>query len=172
MNKYIPHKLAEPISHLELVDLISYEAESGVFTWVKSRVGVKKGSIAGTKRPDGYIYIGINKLRYYAHRLAWFYMYHEWPKGDLDHINGDTSDNRICNLREVTRRQNLLNMRGRPSSSGVKGVTQCRKTLKWGVNFRVEGVKKNFGCYKTKGEAEQIARLKREQLHGEFANHG
>jgi hypothetical protein len=102
------HKLPTQSRLLELLD---YDKDSGNFTWIKSpRRGVAPGSIAGTPTTKGYRHIMIDRRRYFAHRLAWLYVYGEDP-GDLqlDHINRVRSDNRIDNLRLATQSENGLN---------------------------------------------------------------
>ena len=88
----------------ELRSILHYNPLTGVFTRIRSahphRVGVVVGSVS-----HGYILIGLLGKRYRAHRLAWLYVYGTWPKHDIDHINRNRSDNRICNLRDVTRQQ-------------------------------------------------------------------
>ncbi len=76
-----------------------------------------------------YWLIGINQTRYFAHRLAWFYVHKKWPEHELDHINLDKSDNRIKNLREVTHANNMKNVKIRKhNSTGFKGVILLRPT--------------------------------------------
>lgn len=82
----------------------------------------KSGEIAGTLHHSGYIHIRIGKHKYLAHRLAWLYVYGEFPKDMLDHINGIRDDNRICNLRGATHSENRRNMNVINSNSGFKGV--------------------------------------------------
>ena len=93
-----------------LRDVLSYDPETGVFTWIanyhKSRIGKPAGSIA----PHGYITIRALGTVYYAHRLAWFFVHGEQPH-IIDHINHDRSDNRIANLRNVDYVLNGLNQR-------------------------------------------------------------
>ena len=62
-----------------------------------------------------------------AHRLAWLYVYAKWPTSDIDHINRVKHDNRIINLREVTKSENQYN-RGLSinSSTGAKGVYKTK----------------------------------------------
>jgi hypothetical protein len=73
--------------------------------------------------PIGYVCIRVCKVFLYAHRLAWWFHYGQFPKDQVDHINGNRADNRIINLREAAHAHNRMNMR--PTSrntSGVKGV--------------------------------------------------
>ena len=58
-----------------------------------------------------------------AHRLVWFYIHGKWPEMELDHINNNKRDNRIENLREVTRGENMIepNVRQRGISVPQRG---------------------------------------------------
>ena len=110
------------ITQKELKDLLHYDPETGVFTWLKSGKGRKaNGETRGLT--NGYFTIRINWRQYKAHRLAWLYVYGVWPKGQIDHINHNTTDNRIANLREVTNQENHRNMSlSKNNTSGVTGV--------------------------------------------------
>src|SRR5687768_770720 len=105
----------------KLRELMDYNPDTGVFLYRKRRgrrsAGLEAGSIV-----KGYRLISLGK-QYSAHRLAWLYVYGEWPAGDLDHINCVRDDNRIANLREATDSQNNANRTLAPkNSSGFKGV--------------------------------------------------
>ena len=92
---------------MDLHELLSYDPETGLLYWKVSRGRVKAGSLAGNaSHRRGYIAVRINGSRHYAHRIAWELYYGEPPTQTIDHINGDTSDNRICNLRDVNQRTN------------------------------------------------------------------
>ena len=115
-----------------LKEILKYEPNTGNFYWKTDRNhSVIIGSIAGSQHPGGYWTIGINGKNYAAHRLAWFYVYGTWPQKHLDHINGNRADNRIENLREATRSQNMQNEKKARStnSNGFLGVTKHGK--KW-----------------------------------------
>jgi len=110
---------------------VNYDPETGVFTAKQSRARTKVGKVLGTLRTDGYVQLMIDGKWHKAHRLAWFYVYGEWPKDhegeafrlQLDHINRDPKDNRIGNLREADySQQNMNKAVGKRNKSGTKGV--------------------------------------------------
>jgi hypothetical protein len=95
-----------------LRELLEYDRETGIFIWkvcLSPRAPI--GSVAGRLTTNRYNQIGIKGKRYLAHRLAWLYVYGEWPKKSLDHINRIKTDNRIDNLRDVHHSQNVANSR-------------------------------------------------------------
>ncbi|MBS0227683.1 MAG: HNH endonuclease [Proteobacteria bacterium] len=75
--------------------------------------------------PSGYVIIGVDGVLYRAHRLAWLYVFGEWPVREIDHLNQIKTDNRIANLRDVDRGHNEANKSTASSASisGVRGVS-------------------------------------------------
>ena len=141
-----------------LHSILNYDRHSGIFTWsVRRSKAVKAGDIAGCiEKRIGYTTIGIEGKVYKAHRLAWLYVYHEWPKGLIDHINGNKSDNRIDNLRTVEAEGNSQNIRkpNRKNKSGFMGVILFQN--KWRASMSVNGKNKWLGDYSTPEEAHQV----------------
>jgi hypothetical protein len=125
-----------------LKEHLSYNKETGVFTWIKSPGGgVKKDTETGCKNARNYVYIGIKGKVFSAHRLAWLLTYGNWPEYEIDHINKNTSDNRIENLRLANRTQNNQNRKKfSNNSSGHTGIIWHKKDKLWtayiGVNKR------------------------------------
>jgi hypothetical protein len=162
------------ISHELLVDTLDYDASTGNFIWKVKRNsingGVMPGDIAG-RITRKYRRIGINGSRYAAHRLAWFYVNKSWPSFEIDHINGDQSDNRMCNLREATHSENLKNMKmHRDNSSGFKGVYYVGKRNKcWQAQLATDGRRLTIGYFHTREEAADALNKVRPTYHGEFA---
>jgi len=112
------------LTQKRLKELLHYNPETGIFVWKISVSNIKAGSTAGYEMSAGYSEIGIKNKRYYVHHLAWLYMYGEFPKGDIYHINHNRSDNRISNLRTVTRQENTRNAsKSAINTSGVTGVS-------------------------------------------------
>lgn len=150
------------LNHEELLDILSYDKDTGIFTWTGKRKGTKAGKIAGTISSDNYVQIQISGRLYRSHRLAWFYVYGTWPEGILDHIDRDTLNSSIYNLREVSASENQRN-RGvnKNSTTGVKGVSLNSKTGRYESYIKINGTKKHLGLFNTIEEA-QNAQIKAE----------
>ena len=143
------------LAQARIKELLSYDDESGILTWIKSTSNrVKVGSIAGCIRPDGYCVISIDSVKYQLHRVVWLYVYGEMPTLFIDHMDGNTSNNRIINLRQATQTQNLHNMRkNKLNTSGFKGVHFHKGSNKWRAVASVGNHPKHIGVFKTPEEA-------------------
>tara|TARA_E500000318_G_C3569068_1_gene217016 strand:+ start:7436 stop:7984 length:549 start_codon:yes stop_codon:yes gene_type:complete len=150
---------------------IDYDRDTGVFTWkVNRRYTARKGSVAGLKNDSGYILLTIESKRYRAHRIAWLLVHGEWPKNQIDHINGVRDDNRIENLRHVTNAQNAANASLMPcNTSGFKGVTYDKDRSKWHSQIKKDAKKYFLGRYDCKIEAAKAYDKKAIELFGEYA---
>lgn len=124
------------LSHEYLTKVLNYEPETGIFTWkIRASHAVKPGMTAGTLNKNGYIFIKVGTYIYRAHRLAWFYVYGEWPSIDnyqIDHIDGNRANNAIKNLRLINNSKNARN-HGlyKSNTSGVTGVFFDNTIKKW-----------------------------------------
>ena len=111
----------------------------------------------------GYIEIGINNSRFYAHQLAWFFETGEWVD-QIDHRNQIRNDNRFLNLRKATGSQNQSNIAFRSdNTSGFKGVTHDKRRGKWTADVRFEGRryrKAGFPCAASANEWPAVSELK------------
>jgi len=116
---------------------------TGIFRWLKSNGGkAYLGEIAGCQMLVGYIHIKLGKVDIYAHRIAWWFHYGQFPKDQVDHIKGNKADNWIINLREATNAQNHMN--NRPPSrntSGTKGVYWIKAKQCWNSLFMLAAAK-------------------------------
>ena len=164
--------------------VLAYDPESGVLTWRhrpremfdqqcqfltwnKRFAGKPAGNIS--TRDVNIILLGRG---YRSHRIAWALHYGVNPDGFIDHINGDPKDNRISNLRVVTRQGNQRNMKRRSNNtSGILGVSWDAPTRKWRVTIRAGGRSKYVGIYATLDEAAK-ARADANAKHGYHPNHG
>ena len=123
-----------------------YDLNSGKFYWKQENYynKIKAFTEAGTISSTGYRLITINCKIYYAHRLAWLYVYGYLPENNIDHINRNPDDNRIENLREVSRQCNLRNSKvSSANKTGVKGICYDPKNHKWKAQIRISYVTKN-----------------------------
>ena len=152
-----------------LKEQLHYDEATGIFTWRLARQGVRSGSVAGTVRPNGYIAIKIDRRLYLAHRLAWFYVYGEFPPADIDHINCMKSDNRIVNLRLATSSENQMNVQIQSNNtSGFKGVTWHKKRGKWQAQSKLNGKYRFLGYFPSAEAASEAYQAFAKRHHGEF----
>ncbi len=166
------------LTSARLKELLHYDPDTGVFTWLPTVRHCYKGKVAGTilklkNTLTSYIHIKVDGRLYLAHRLAFLYVHGRFPDGPLDHRGCDGLDNRIDNLRECSHGQNIQNIGCRKdNTSGVKGVALHGKSGKWVAYVNHCSKRYYLGLFKTIAEAEEVVRAKRSQLHGEYANHG
>lgn len=158
MHTYLTKKI--------LKERLSYDPDSGVFIWIKT------GKTAGWKDQTGYIHIGINGKTYKAHRLAFLYMNGQLPEYEVDHINGDRSDNKWSNIRCVTRTENMRNQRKyKCNTSGHTGVFWHNRLNKWQANIRSEGKLRHIGYYEDIEDAVEARKLAEREFDF-HRNHG
>jgi len=156
------------VTQQRLKELFIYDPESGIFTRriATGRHGCyRAGAKAGTQNPRGYIIVSVDSQRYMAHRLAWLYVYGQMPATDLDHINNVKNDNRIANLRLVTRKQNMQNVLfHKHNTSGFKGVSWHVPRGKWRAYIFCDYRQIHLGLFDTK-EAAAAARVDAEKVY-------
>lgn len=159
------------LSFEEAYRVLRYEPDTGRFFWrVHMGRKTRAGKQAGCAGPEGRNVIRVHGRIYQAARLAWLITYREWPENDVDHINGDPTDNRLCNLRAATRGQNMANKRmHKNNTSGVKGVHLHRQTGKWRAVVRINGKNRHLGLFEDKHEAGRVYFAAAQKLFGEFA---
>lgn len=171
-----------------VLEALDYNQETGEFRWrtrppwhfpnqricnvLNSRCA---GKPAGFVSSAGYVTIRLRhnggKL-FQAHRLAWLLIHGEPIPAEIDHINGDPSDNRISNLRAADSVTNKANARRRSdNTTGVKGVSICRQTGMYRVVITHNGKHYRLPRFATLEEAMAARREAAERLHGEFARH-
>lgn len=152
----------------EIRNLISYDHLTGDFFWTSNarpRVKCKK---AGYMRPDGYVRIVINGERFMAHRLAWLIFHGAMPVLSIDHINGNPSDNRISNLRDISHKENIQNRTkvNKNSRAGLMGVYSVPSSKNWYSRIFSNGKTVYLGAFKTKELAHQAYVSAKRVLHG------
>jgi len=112
---------------------LHYDKDTGIFVWINpTSKGIKKGTRAGCVSNEGYWDITFFGRRFRLHRLAWIYIHGSIDEGmQIDHINGDTTDSRLVNLRPVTQFGNQQNQR----RARVDNTTGFMGVKKNGNNF-------------------------------------
>lgn len=146
---------------------LAYDPLTGYFVWsIRPSNVVKAGTPVRSTNPDGYIVVSLDYMTYLAHRLAWFHVHGEWPKGQIDHINGDRADNRIANLRDVTDAVNQQNRRAATTTNklGVLGVRQMRSG-RFTARIMTEGRALSLGAFLTPEEAHAAYLSAKRALH-------
>lgn len=163
--------MAEAILSAErLREVLNYEPATGIFTWkVRTSNRVNIGDVAGAMLKTGYLSICIDSKFYRAHRLAWLYIHGDWPSADIDHLNGMRTDNRFCNLRDVSRstnQQNLRKARGEKTHSGLLGVYRTDKVNnQWRACIKIDGKDVHLGNFRTKEAAHEAYLLAKRSHH-------
>lgn len=155
------------ITQAELKELLHYDPATGIFIYATRRVGRGAfGAVAGAVKKSGYTEIVLNGKNYQAHRLAWMYMYGEFPPAQIDHIDQRKGNNSIFNLRPATRSENLQNVgRRRDNHSGHKGVSWHTKTGKWQARIRINNVRLYLGVFTELADAAAAYAAAAARLH-------
>lgn len=165
----MPKKKGAVLTAERVHQALNYDPETGVFTWKESNSNRRKnGAVAGCTF-NGRTYVCVDYKICFAHRLAWLYMTGEWPTHQIDHINGDPSDNRIANLRDVSQSVNLENQRKPRSNntSGYLGVKPYKRGNKkpWVSQIVVKGKTINLGYFETAIAGHEAYLAAKRKLH-------
>lgn len=167
-----------------LRERLAYDPATGIFLWRSRPVSCfpdaahgntwntrYAGTPAGSTNNSGYFKIGIDDRQYLAHRIAWLMFYGSEVPHDIDHIDGDRTNNRIANLRLATRAENQANKRRLTTNTGIKGVYFDAKRQKFQAHITVSYRQHNLGRFDTLEDAVAARREAAERLHGAFVRH-
>jgi hypothetical protein len=129
------------ITQSELKQILHYDESTGIFRWlIKPSINTNIGDIAGGLNGEGYVHIKIKGTKYKAHRLAWLYVHGTHPVNVIDHINRVKNDNRLVNLRDVTKRENCLNQY-------TTGIKFHKRMNKWQAVYSSLNGRKHLGTF-------------------------
>lgn len=159
------------ITSEQLREVLRYEPDTGRFFWLK-KLGPRAmpGNEAGSLNQTGYVKIKVFGVQYVRSRLAWLYVYGEWPDQFIDHVNRDRTDDRICNLRTATQGQNNRNTKIRSdNTSGIKGVCHYHGKFMARINFRGRSI--YLGLHDSIDNAKNAVKKASIQYHGEYSSH-
>lgn len=175
-----------------LRQLLDYDPETGVLTWrhrglewftagpgrsLANVAACWNSKFAGkpalaTDNGQGYASGKCLGKTLKAHRVIWAIVHGAWPDGEIDHINGDPMDNRLCNLRCVSHGENMRNQKRRAdNSSGVAGVYLVPGYSRWRAQIKLHGKRFHLGYFATFEEAAS-AKAEAEERAGYHENHG
>lgn len=139
---------------MDITHLFEYK-NGNLYNKIDINPRAKKGALSGSLCDGRYRTVVINKKRYYVHRLIWLMHYGYMPK-EIDHINRNKLDNRIENLREVTRSENILNTKiSVRNKSGIKGVSWSKSKQKWLVQKTLNKERKTLGYFDCLNKAKE-----------------
>lgn len=144
---------------------VSYDPDTGKMVWIRCTQSWRNGQECGYIDKFGYRVTNFGARPLPVHRLAWFYVHGTWPRGLIDHINGNRADNRFCNLREATVQQNAHNR-------AAAGFTRVAKVGKWQAQIKVAGRNQYLGLFDTAEEARAAYMAKAKETRGKFARAG
>lgn len=159
--------MKQELTAARLRELLHYNPETGEFVR-KTAIGKNPvGSLVHTPHTNGYSRVSVDGRKYYAHRLAWLCVYGSWPSGDIDHINHNKIDNRISNLRDVSRsvnNQNQIRCK-RDGTSGVLGVSWHKAAKKWSAQIALNGKCRHLGLFSEKDDARAAYIAAKREMH-------
>ena len=144
-----------------------YDPNTGLFTRRVNASKAKAGTVMNHSRKDGYQTISLFGEKQLAHRMAWLYVHGTYPTNDLDHIDGNPTNNSFSNLREATRTENLQNMRHprKNRSSPVNGVKWSKKRGKYCVQVVVDRKSYWGGYHESLDDAIEVLLELKEKHH-------
>ncbi len=166
--------MSDELTQAEAERLFHYDPETGnLIRRITVGSRSREGDVAGHHLHHGYRAVGINSVKYLVHRVVWLIIHGEFPPKEIDHINGDKSDNRLTNLRAVSRHENNRNLKlSKRNTSGVIGVSYDKRRNKWIARIQSEAcTQKSLGEFQNKSDAIEARRLANIK-YGYHANHG
>lgn len=153
-----------------LKSVLIYDS-SGHFIWLCNRPGgAKSGDTAGYTNGSGRSQVNVFGKRYQVSHLVWLYFYGIFPHFEIDHIDGNCSNNRIENLRDVDHRTNLenrnrVNKRASGRSSTLLGVSWKKDRSKWVANIGTLGATKHLGYFDSESSAHAAYLSAKREIH-------
>lgn len=147
-----------------LEEVFKYDPETGRLS--------RGGKLAGCLRKDGYRVVRIDDVLLYEHRVIWALLHGIWVE-QIDHKDGDPSNNRPGNLRDATPTENLWNTR-RPATntSGIKGVAWHKQSKKWRAYYKQHGKQIALGLFSDINDAQRAYERAVTTARGEWVNLG
>jgi hypothetical protein len=180
----LPAKSLPPVAYLR--ECFDYDPDTGELRWrvrplthfpdarMMKSWNTRFAGFARQRAGElGYLTVGLLGGVFKVHRVVWMLQYGVDPGSNvqIDHINGDKTDNHIANLRLATHAENMQNSRGWAPTKR-KGAYKLNNRPGWQARISVGGKNKYLGYFRTEAEAHAAYCAAADRLHGEFANHG
>lgn len=176
-------------SPAQLRQLLRYDPETGKLFWREAGIEFfedgKRSAISRWRHwnstypgreaftannGNGYKRGAFRRVDLYAHRVVWAIIHGEWPVNEIDHIDLDRTNNKICNLREAIRNENAWNApHHKDNKSGLKGVVLDKRRGHWSAKIMKFGKLYNLGRFNTAQEAHEAYCRASKTLHEEFS---
>lgn len=156
-------------------DALDYDQETGVMVWRsispyhKGKIGAEAGTVTPSNRDKCYHNITICGRKYKRSRLAFAWMTGRWPEHQIDHINGNSLDDRWSNLREATPLQNAWNHKRRAKKSALPMGVRSNPSGRYSARLAVDKRMIQIGTFDTIEDAERAYAEARERYYGQFA---
>lgn len=131
---------------------------------------IKAGDLAGCLGNRGYVKVTLNGVEYMAHRIIYELHFSLIPESyQIDHIDGNKSNNKIENLRLASRTQNSYNRgKNKNNSSGYKGVHFCKRDKRYKAQIALGSKRKQLGSFKSAEEAYEAYLKAAKETHEDF----
>jgi hypothetical protein len=160
----------KPLTHADVAAFLQYDesAKPSCLRWLaKPNRRIRVGSVAGFAANAGYIGVQVNGLQTYAHRVVWLLMTGNWPADQIDHIDGNKSNNTINNLRQATGFENQQNHRKERarSKSRLLGVHWNETRRTWFARIQVKGKSRYLGVFASPHDAYAAYISAKRELH-------
>lgn len=162
-------------SQARLNELLEYRPSTGYLTWKvqlgsRALVGQRAGCVKTERGKPGHRAVRIDRVLYQEHRIIWVLVYGKEPVCEIDHINGNAMDNRLCNLREATGSENRSNIGLiKSNTSGLKGVGWHKAKNKWRAYIGKDGRYIHLGLFEKKSDAAAAYAQAAKKYFGEYA---
>lgn len=161
--------MTQSLTAQEVAKHVRYEPKTGRVVRLVGNSKCPAGAEAGSADSrTGYRYLSVARRRVAVHRVAILLSTGRWPRGEVDHINGVKSDNRLQNLRDVDRRTNAQNLHGpqrNNRSSGLLGVTWNKRAGKWQAQIKVGDSLRYLGLFVDPNDGHQAYLQAKRESH-------
>lgn len=151
-----------------LRQVFDYDPYTGILTWrFKISSNIRIGDVAGCDDGRGRLCVRVNDVLMLVHRVAWAVFTGHHPDNEIDHRDGDPSNNRIQNLRNVCHTVNMQNMHKarKDNKTGFLGVMMDKKTSRFRANISINGRQTNLGTFATAEEAHAVYVAAKRRFH-------